>query len=1072
MRNIIIPFTVFFLFFFSNCRKEEMFNKPHDLKCEYMSNPLGIGEATPRFSWKLGDTTRGAMQTAYQLMVATSRPQLDREKPDIWNTGKVSSGRSVLVEYEGPPVGSSTKYFWKVRSWNKDSVPSDWSDPAWFETGLLKENDWKADWISGQPVESPGLTESFGYWIWHPGGSYPNRNVCFRKKFTLDPGKKPKEVVLSLSADNEYVAWINGHYIARSRNWKQIREHCLIGRIRPGGNVLAVSAKHMGDDRGGLIFNLRILYEDGSEEVIISDAGCPVTLDPEDSWKNPDYKESGFVNAREIAPYGKGPRQKQAVKDFRPRSLMMRKTFTVDRKVKKARLYVSGLGNYVMSINGERAGEDVLTPGWTNYPEKVQYQTYDITSMLRQGKNVAGAILGNMWWSSGLGWSGGVTYSTDPNRLIAQIIIEYNNGGEKILATDDSWKIHPSPILKNSLYDGETYDARLEQAGWDSTGFNDSRWENARIVTDVHVKLVAQQGPPLRVTEQLIPVNITRTEFNTYVFDFGQNMVGWTRLKVRGKAGNRIQLKYAELLHEDGTVAQENLRTALATDYYILKGEETEIWEPKFTYHGFRYVEVAGLPEPPSSETLTGLVVHSDAPFTGEFVCSSDLLNGIWQNILWSQRGNMHSVPTDCPQRDERLGWMGDAQIFTPTACYNMHMAGFLSKWEKDITDCQEEEGWVYDVNPAIVVEGPSKPGWGDAVVIIPWTVYRFYGDEKILEENYEGMKAWVEYMRKESRNDIYRWGTEEWDGYGDWIAVVESPAFPISAAYYYYSTKLLSGIAGILGHHKDEKDYAELADRIAEAFNERFLDKNTYNYPAGTQTANLLPVAFGITPEPLQDEVVRNIMTDVKARGYHPATGFLGTAYLLPVLSDFGYHKAAFKTATGMEYPSWGYMLEKGATTIWELWNSDTEPPGGMNSRNHFALGSVGEWYYSHLAGIRTDDEQPGFKHTVIAPCPVKELAWARALIDTDYGLLASSWEQEEKEYRLKVTIPPNTRATVKIPLLEYTSPLITEGQSVLLKEGNPVEKSENISFRGMENNRAVFLTGSGNYHFVLTQE
>jgi alpha-L-rhamnosidase len=544
----------------------------------------------------------------------------------------------------------------------------------------------------------------------------------------------------------------------------------------------------------------------------------------------------------------------------------------------------------------------------------------------------------------------------------------------------------------------------------------------------------------------------------------GQNMVGWARLSVRGERGTKVTLRFAELLKEDGTLYTENLRTAKATDTYILKGEGLESWQPMFTYHGFRYVEVSGYPGKPGKDALTGQVLHSAPPVTLEFACSNELINKIQHNIIWGQRGNMESVPTDCPQRDERLGWMGDAQIFAPTACYNMQMSRFFSKWMHDISDCQDDDGAVHDVNPTIVVTGPAKPGWGDAVVIIPWVVYQYYGDTRIIKENYKAMAAWVAYMENHSEDYLY-----ERSGYGDWIAVVESPKEPIGAAYFFYSTKLLAEMAGIIGETADQKKYERLADHIAGAFQKKYYNPDSAQYPGNTQTANLLPLAFGITPKDQIPLVFANIVKDVKARGNHPSTGFLGTAYLLPTLSQYGEHELAYQLASKKDYPSWGYMVEKGATTIWELWNSDTQGPG-MNSRNHFALGSVGEWFYAWLAGIRPDRDGAGFKKIVIAPRPAGDLTWAEAKLQSLYGEIYSFWKKSENQLSMQVNIPANTSALVHIPNLGQPWPLIEESGKTLVKAGQDIKLPEDIKLIDITEKETVFEIGSGKYSFTAT--
>ncbi len=754
----------------------------------------------------------------------------------------------------------------------------------------------------------------------------------------------------------------------------------------------------------------------------------------------------------------------------KPRSIALRKDFNLDKSIKEARVYITGLGNYVFFINGEKVGKDRLTPGWTHYPKKIQYQSYDVTGMLQEGDNACGAYLGNMWWSSGVGWKGGVTYANGPLSMIMKMIITFEDGTSTSIVSDDSWQWHASPIVENTLYDGETYDARLEMDGWHQSGFQSSDWQPIDLIS-VHdtLKLVAQQAPTIQVTEKIKPVAIKEVKPGVHVFDLGQNMVGVARLKVNAPEGTTITMRFAELVHPDGTVAQENLRSAKVDDIYITKGEGEEIYEPFFTYHGFRYVQVEGLPQAPDKNTITGIVFHTDADHVGKFASSNKLLNQIQENILWGTRGNLMSVPTDCPQRDERLGWMGDAQIFAATANYNFDLANFWYKWQKDILDGQEPEGWVYDVNPPIVVDGPSKPGWGDAVVVIPWENYRFFADERILQTSYAGMKAWVDYMENESQDYIYEWGDTDFGGYGDWVAVEKSPTKPIGAAYYYFSSKLLSQMAKVLNKEADAKYYQELSEKIATAYQQKYYNETTGQYEGETQTANLLPVAFGITPPELREAVVAKIVEDVKEHDNHLTTGFLGTKYLLPILSDYGYHDLAYKVATQKTYPSWGYMVEQGATTIWELWNSDTERPEGMNSRNHFAYGSVGEWYYGYLAGIRPEFGQPGFKKSVIAPMPVADLKWAQAETQTPYGKIASRWELDDNGHlQLDVTVPANTKSEVRIPKLGKENLLIKETGEVIFDQEKSKTKA-GLKFLKETDQAVVFQAGGGNYLFTV---
>lgn len=796
--------------------------------------------------------------------------------------------------------------------------------------------------------------------------------------------------------------------------------------------------------------------------------------DREVKAENSPFFEMGFLNLADwkASWIGFNPEglegEQMASESERPRSILMRKDFNLGSEIKSARAYVSGLGNYVFYVNGEKAGNDLLTPGWTDYNVRVQYQVYDITPLLGKGDNAAGLMLGNMWWSGGLGWQGGQVYSRGPLRAIAQIEIEYRNGEKETIVTDETWKANLSPITDNSLYHGETWDARLEIPLWAEPGLDARGWKNVEKITMDDILLSAQKAPPIRVMDTIVPVSVSEVKPGSFVYDMGQNIVGFARLKVTGNNGDTVKMRFAELLHEDGTVAQENLRSAKATDRYILKGTGEETWQPSFTYHGFRYVQVEGFPGTPTAENLTGLRFYSSAPQIGKFSSSNDMLNRIWKNVMNGQKGNMHSVPTDCPQRDERLGWMGDAQIFAPTASYNLDMDGFFTKWERDITDSQDESGYVFDVNPAIVVGGPSKAGWGDAVTVVPDVVYNFYADKAILEDNYDGMKEWVEYMRKKSKDHIYRWSEKEgdWEGYGDWIAVVKSPVEPISAAYYYYSTKILAKVADILGNSEDNKLYSALADSIAIAFQEKFFDKEKINYPAETQTANILPLVFGITPEEYRDEIAQNIIEDVKERGKHPSTGFLGTSHLLAVLSENGAHQLAYETAINEEYPSWAYMVKNGATTMWELWNSDKEPPEQMNSRNHFALGSVVEWYYAYLGGIKP--QAPGFKKILVRPMPAKGLEWVRVDYNTPYGKLVSSWSKDGENFHMDITIPANTAAEVVVPLDEDGYATLSESGKILVESGE-ITENEDIEVLSVSDKNIHLKVNSGTYAFTL---
>ncbi|MFN8354182.1 MAG: family 78 glycoside hydrolase catalytic domain [Spirosomataceae bacterium] len=792
------------------------------------------------------------------------------------------------------------------------------------------------------------------------------------------------------------------------------------------------------------------------------------------AWSETAWWEMGLLNKSDWTAHWIGMKGTEGKP---PKSVELQKEFNLDRRVTHARVYVSGLGAYHLIMNGKKVGSDILTPGWTNYLKTIHYQTYDVTELMNQGINFITATLGNAWWSSGLGWGGGqFRYSEGPCRLLYQLELTFYDGTIQTLRSDGSWKVRTSAITDNSLYHGENYDARLEY---------NKDWQNATILDDVTNKpqtfsnkdekaneaeedvlfstanatLKASPAPQIQVIQEIQPISVKEPRNNRWVFDFGQNIVGFVRLKVEGKAGKEVTLKFGELLDEKGLVDQANLRTAKATDTYILKGDRVEEWEPKFTYHGFRYVEMTGFPgKKPDLTTLVAKVIHNAVSVTGTFECSDDLLNKIYKNITWGQRSNLHSVPTDCPQRDERLGWMGDAQIFAPTASYIMDMNSFFAKWVKDITDSQHSSGYVYDVNPKIVVGGPAKPAWGDAVVVVPYVMYQFYGDKSIMADNYEGMKNWVNYLNNHpttAKDGLYSWDNGKgFFGYGDWVPVEKSPTKPIGGLYQVYSNRLLAEMATVLGKTTDAQQFGAKAKQYADKFNELYFKNGQYE--GGTQTANLLPIALGITPEAQRAAVMQKAADNVKAKNNHLSTGFLGTGFLLPKLSDYGYNDLAYQVATQKTYPSWGYMVEKGATTMWELWNSDIEKPEGMNSRNHFAYGSVGEWFYGYLAGIKP--LAPGFKKILIAPKPTEGLTWAESNYESPFGKIKSRWENKGGKLQMNVEIPANTTAQVRIPLLGKTKPVIKEGGKALPAKGLTIVNGE-----------AVVEIGAGTYVYTV---
>ncbi len=743
----------------------------------------------------------------------------------------------------------------------------------------------------------------------------------------------------------------------------------------------------------------------------------------------------------------------------------LRKEFNSRDNIKEAKVYVSSHGLYQLFINGKKVGDQLFTPGWTSYNKRLQYQVYDVTSKLNNGPNAIGAILGDGWYRGFLAWGGRKGIYGDKLALILQLEVTYEDGSKDIIKTDRSWKALTGPILKSDIYNGETYDARLEMDGWDQPGFKDKNWNS--VIEKNHSKdiLIASEGIPVRITQAIKPVSKFTTPEGDLVFDLGQNIVGWVQFKLQGKAGIKITLRHAEVLDKEGNFYTDNLRAARQEVQYIFKGDAEEIFEPHFTFQGFRYVTVKDYPGEVNIDDLTAKVIHSDMTPNGDFECSDTLINRLQKNIQWGLRGNFLDVPTDCPQRDERLGWTGDAQAFAPTACFNMDAAAFYTKWMKDFIADQMENGIVPWVIPNIL-NGGGATGWADAALIIPWTVYQVYGDTRILEVQYESMKAWVEYMRKQAGGGyLYNTGFH----FGDWLAFATTRSdYPgattdkdlIATVYFYHSTSLLQKTAVILGKDQDAKDYRALMQKIKNAFQKEFVTPNG-RLSSNTQTAYVLALAFDLIPENLKEIAAKRLAEDVKRFG-HITTGFLGTPLICHVLTDNGYTDLAYMLLFRKEYPSWLYPVTMGATTIWERWDG-IKPDGtfqdpSMNSFNHYAYGAVGNWLYNKVAGIQTASETPGYKKIIIKPHITEKLSYAKAEYHSVYGKILSHWQLAGDKLKLKVIIPANTTAQIHIP---------AKGVEQILENNTPVSGDQNIKVAGIKDGWVVLETGSGEYNF-----
>ena len=788
------------------------------------------------------------------------------------------------------------------------------------------------------------------------------------------------------------------------------------------------------------------------------------------AWSSPAYWEMGLLRPSDWTADWITPELTEDTTASNP-SPMLRSEFMVGGTIASARAYVTSLGLYEMELNGRRVGDQLFTPGWTAYDKRLQYQTYDVTELLKPGANAVGVTLGDGWYRGRLAW--GKQRGTYGTRLalLAQIVIRYADGHQQVIGTGNGWKAATGPVRWSDIYDGESYDARREQDGWTRAGFKDANWAGVRMLDHSKQILIAPAGPPVRRIQEMKPVKLLVTPAGDTVFDMGQNMVGWVRLKVRGPRGATVRLRHAEVLDRKGDFYTDNLRSARQTVEYTLRGGGEEVYEPHFTFQGFRYVAVAGYPGTPTLDAITGIVIHSDMTPTGTFETSNPLLNQLQHNIVWGQKGNFLDVPTDCPQRDERLGWTGDAQVFSRTAAFNMDVAGFFTKWLADLAADQKASGSVPHVIPDVLsrgqAEGGGSTGWADASVIVPWTVYLVYGDTRILETQYESMRAWVEYMRRQAGDDLI---LDSGFHYGDWLAFHSTRAdYPgattdkdlIATAFFAHSTSLLARAAAVLGRTEQAREYRALFERIKVAFDREYVTA-TGRLASNTQTAYALALAFDLVPDAWREQAVRRLVEDVR-RFKHLTTGFLGTPYVNPVLSSSGHLDDAYALLLRDQYPSWLYPIKQGATTIWERWDgqkpdSSFQDPG-MNSFNHYAYGAVGAWLYSTVAGIDVDPEQPGYKHVLIRPQPGGGLTRVRASLNTVYGTVASAWEIRDGQFILEVSVPPNAYATARLPHAKLDR--VTESGMTLGKAGG-------IRGTTQAGDTGVVEIGSGHYRFV----
>ena len=965
------------------------------LRCEYLANPLGIDAVHPRLSWQLTSDVRGERQTAYEVVVASSPAMVRAGRGDLWDSGKVSSDRSTEIMYAGKPLRSAQRCWWSVRVWDQAGKPVT-AIPAYFQMGLLKPADWSAKWIAAEVKRNVD-----------PNGNTLPPPPYFRKSFTVT--KPVKHATVFASARGVYDLHLNG--------------------AKVGDAVLAP---------GWTDYRKRVEYQTYDVTSSIHQGANMVGAILGDGWY------SGYVGfSRRRDNYGEQPE--------------LRLQLNIE--------YADGTRQTIGTDNSWRA-----TTGAIHYSDMLQGEFYDARKELA-GWDRPGAATGAAPWRPVFLPS--MTMPATQRDVTAQLSAAVRSNRLSIVAGNSiagdpaynrvkrlrvDYTLNGKP---HTQFAGENATLQIPGPG-ESPGALVIRRAVYGVLEDPFgpVKMVGVHGPPIRVTEHLAPKRITQLAGGKYLVDMGQNMVGWARLSLKAGAGTKVQMRFAEMLSKDGTIYTTNLRSAKATDTYICHGGGVETWEPHFTFHGFRYIEVSGYPGKLTPGALTGCVIGSDTPHAGTFTCSNLMVNQLQHNIVWGQRGNFISVPTDCPQRDERLGWMGDAQIFARTATYNRDVAGFYEKWMQDVEDGQSREGGFSDVSPRIVDDADGAPAWGDAGVIVPWTVYQAYGDLGLVRRHWTAMNRWMDYITSVNPNGL--WLKRRNNDFGDWLSIAaDTPKDLLATAYYAYDAQLMARMARALGRQDEASKYDRLFAHIRKAFNTAFVSPMG-GVKGDTQTGYVLALRFGLMPDNLRKQAAQRLVDAIAAKNNHLSTGFVGVGYLCPVLTATGHNDVAYKLLFNDTFPSWGFSIKHGATTIWERWDGWTPEHGfqdpGMNSFNHYSLGSVGQWLYQDVAGIDTDPDHPGFKHILLHPQPGPGLTSATASYESIHGTIRSAWKAQNGEFLWTVTVPANTTATAWIPARSVAG--IMEG-------GKPATQSAGARFVRMDGNAAMFELGSGTYQF-----
>jgi alpha-L-rhamnosidase len=1028
---------------------------PVDLRVDNLTTPLGIDDPAPSFSWRLDDSSVGAKQTAYRVDVFAGVVGMPDPKFAVWSTGRVDSSQSLNIRYKGPALKPSTRYYWFLTVWGADGKPYPsnevrGNDAAWFETGLMTQDAWKARWIGYETSEEAAVRHADAKWIASPDAQAVIAEKTLPAKFeyrvAIRIDKPVKAATLYVTAQDTVAAWINGTQVLEpspfpawhQMPWKKFVRADLTGKLAQGDNTLALESvmyvvRRNGTDAPPLIATVFVQYADGTTATFASDAGWKSAIHAADGWQQKAFDDSSWKAAVEFtqsrgdeAPLG-NPWIPDSVK-------ALRQDFDVSKPVKSARLYSTALGGYEMFLNGKRVGEDYFAPGWTDYRERVVYQTHDVTALVQSGQNVIGALLAPGWYSTPLEWfQQPNNYGATPPALRAMLRIEHTDGTVEWMKTNTDWHANRSQIISSELYDGETQDARwpiaIDGSSFSLNAHHDG-WLKAVSIDPKPIDILTQDYQPIRVEREMHAKAVSQPRPGVTIYDFGQNLAGIEKIRVAGPAGTDVKVRFAEILNDDGTLYTENLRTAKATDHFILSGKGVEEFTPQFTFHGFRYAEITGLPADPGKDALTVLVLHTDAPFAAQLKTGNDMINKLWSNIVWGQRSNFVGIPTDCPQRDERLGWMADAQVFWRTASYNMDLAAFSRKFSRDMRGTQFNTPMYGIYSPGTGQENTGfGPGWSDAGVIIPWTAWLQSGDTSIIDQNWDAMTKYVAAIDVANPDGL--WKNKGGTPFGDWLAPEgRTNQVLIASASWAYDATLLREMAHATGRTADEQKYAAMFEKIRAAFQKQFIhddgfvtgaDKGpnpmgerTHDTPAGvgdTQTGYVLALHMNLLPENLRAAAAQKLVDKIQANGGLLGTGFLGTPYLLEELTKTGHADVAYQLLLNTKYPSWGYLIEHGATTTWERWNGDEmKKDPSMNSYNHYAYGAVADWIYRYAAGVDATPLDAGFHTVVLHPQFDKRFGLVDFTYPSSYGAIHSAWSVQGTNATWTITIPANT--------------------------------------------------------------